>query len=227
MTSETAPAQPSPPPITTILLVRHGENDWVKTNKLAGRTPGVHLNESGRAQSRRLSARLAAWPIVAVYSSPLERCVETAEILAVPHRLAVQLNPDLLEADYGDWQGQEIDALKSQDLWKVIQRTPSFANFPGGESMRHMQSRMVDAMHAIVAAHPSQIVVVCSHADLIKAALAHYLGMHFDQFQRLHVSPASVSIIHFSPSGPHVSRVNDTGELGPPRPPQPESKNHV
>ena len=213
---------------TTILLVRHGENDWVKTKKLAGRTPDIHLNANGRAQARRLSARLAHWPLAAIYSSPLERCQETAAIVAAPHALPVQCRDELLEADYGEWQGQAIEDPTKQDLWKVVQAAPSFAHFPGGEAMRNMQSRMVEALHAIAAAHPDQIVLVCSHADLIRAALAHFLGTHFDLFQRLQISPASTSILYFTPYGPRVNRINDTGELNPPKPepakPDPEPK---
>ena len=215
----------------TILLVRHGENDWVKTKKLAGRTPDIHLNANGRAQARRLSARLAHWPLAAVYSSPLERCQETAAIVAAPHSLSVQYRDDLLEADYGEWQGQAIEDLTKQDLWKVVQAAPSFAHFPGGEAMRNMQSRMVEALHAIAAAHPEQIVLVCSHADLIRAALAHFLGTHFDLFQRLQISPASTSILYFTPYGPRVGRINDTGELNPPKPepakPDPETETNL
>ena len=204
-------------PSTLVLLVRHGENDWVKSNRLAGRTPGVHLNEKGRAQSRRLAARLASWPIAAVYSSPMERCHETAVILARPHGLPVIHRDALLEADYGDWQGQEIDKLLKTDLWKVIQAAPSFARFPGGERMIEMQFRVVEALHDIVDAHPNEVVLVCSHADLIKAALSHFAGAHFDMFQRLHIDPASLSIIKFGRHGPRILRINDTGELPPPQ----------
>lgn len=205
---------------TTLLLVRHGENDWVTSNKLAGRTPGVHLNDTGRAQSRRLAGRLVAWPIAAVYSSPLERCVETAEILAKPHHLPVELVEGLLETDYGEWQGQEIEDLTKRDLWKVIQATPSFARFPGGESMLTMQQRMLVSLREIVDAHPDQTVLVCSHADLIKSAVSHYSGAPFDLFQRIIIGPGSVSIVHFGAYGPHVLRVNDTGELKPSLPPE-------
>ena len=198
---------------TTILLVRHGENDWVKSSKLAGRTPGVHLNDNGRAQARRLSGRLAQWPIAAVYSSPLERCVETAAILAAPHNLPVFHHDGLLETDYGDWQGQEIGGLLETDLWKVIQATPGLARFPGGESLLTMHHRMISTLQGIVSEHPDQTVFVCSHADLIKAAISHYTGAPFDLFQRVVIDPGSLSIIRFGQHGPKVLRVNDTGAL--------------
>ncbi len=204
---------------TTLLLVRHGENDWVKSKKMAGRLPGVHLNEKGRAQSRRLAARLAAWPLAAVYSSPLERCAETAAILARPHGLPVRTDEGLLETDYGDWQGQLYEELKKEALWPIILRTPSQVTFPGGENMLAMQQRVVAALQAIAARHSDQAVLVCSHADPIKAALAHFAGTHFDLFQRLIIQPASVSIVHFGKLGPLILRINDTGALPPPSKP--------
>ncbi len=205
---------------TTILLIRHGENDWVRSRKLAGRIPAVHLNETGRSQARRVAGRLAAWPIAAVYSSPLERCHETAEIVAAPHRLPLQFEEALLESDYGDWQGQAIEDLTKQDLWKVVQSVPSFAHFPGGESLRAMQYRAVEAVHRIAALHPDQNVIICSHADPIRAVLVHCFGAHLDLYQRIEVAPGSVSIVRFGAHGPRVVCVNDTGDLCPPSPPE-------
>ncbi len=205
---------------TTLLIVRHGENDWVRSNKLAGRTPAVYLNETGRGQARRLAARLEFWPIAAVYSSPLERCQETAAILAAPHQLPLLFHEGLLESDYGEWQGQAIEDLTKQDLWKVVQSTPSFVHFPGGESLRAMQHRAVEALHAIAASHPDQNVIVCSHADPIRAMLVYSFGAHLDLYQRLEVAPGSVSIVRFGSHGPRVLRVNDTGDLDPPPPPE-------
>ncbi len=199
--------------MSTILLVRHGENDWVKSNKLAGRTPGVHLNNTGRAQARRMSGLLARWPIAAVYSSPLERCDETAKILAAPHSLPIVYHDGLLETDYGEWQGQDIDTLLKEDLWQVIQATPGLAHFPGGESMLAMQNRMIATVQSIVTEHPDQMVLLCSHADLIKSAISHFTGAPFDLFQRVVIAPASLSIIRFDQHGPKVLRVNDTGAL--------------
>ncbi|MCX7852909.1 MAG: MSMEG_4193 family putative phosphomutase [Anaerolineae bacterium] len=200
----------------TLLLVRHGENDLIKARRLAGRLPGVHLNETGREQARRLAERLAAWPLAAVYSSPLERCYETALIIAEPHGLPVRTHDGLLESDYGEWQGQAVDELVKTDLWKLVQMTPSFVRFPGGETLRAMQQRTVETLHEIAADHPQRPVVVCSHADPIRAALMYFLGASLDLFQRLEIAPASLSIVRFEPFGPRVLRINDTGRLDPP-----------
>lgn len=202
----------------TLLLVRHGENDLIKARRLAGRLPGVHLNETGREQARRLAVRLASWPLAAVYSSPLERCYETATFIATPHGLPVRCHDGLLESDYGEWQGQAVDDLIQTELWKLVQITPSFVRFPGGESLRAMQQRVVEALHEIAAAHPRQPVVVCSHADPIRAAITCFLGAPLDLFHRLEIAPGSVSMVHFGSLGPRVLCVNDTGRLEPPEP---------
>lgn len=198
---------------TTLLLVRHGENDWVKSRKMAGRLPDVHLNATGRAQARRLAARLAHWPLAAVYSSPLERCLETATILARPHHSSVLTHDGVLETDYGTWQGKGYEELKKEALWPVILRTPSQVVFPGGEGMLAMQQRVVAALQEMAQAHPGQAVLVCSHADPIKAALAHFAGTHFDLFQRLVIQPASLNIVRLESLGPVILKINDTGEL--------------
>lgn len=206
----------------TLLLVRHGENDLIKARRLAGRLPGVHLNETGREQARRLAIRLASWPLAAVYSSPLERCYETATIIATPHGLPVCTHDGLLESNYGEWQGQAVDDLIQTELWKLVQITPSFVRFPGGESLRAMQQRVVEALHEIAAAHPRQVVVVCTHADPIRAAITCFLGAPLDLFQRLEIAPGSVSMVRFGPFGPRVHCVNDTGRLEPPSEPPSE-----
>lgn len=206
---------------THLLLVRHGENDFIRARRLAGHTPGVVLNETGQAQARRLAQRLAGWPIAAVYTSPLERCYETAVLLAEPHGLPVIAHDGLLESDYGEWQGRVVDELVETDLWKVVQATPSLIRFPGGGTLRAMQHRSVETLHEIVAAHPDQIVLVCSHADPIRSALFAFLGAPLDLFQRLEIGPGSLSVVRFGRHGPRVLRVNDTGELEPPAPPTP------
>ncbi len=208
---------------TTLLLVRHGENDYVKSKRLAGRTPHVHLNDKGQVQARRQADRLAPWPIAAVYSSPLERCHETALLLAEPHHLPVLHHPGLLETDYGNWQGEAIDELTKTDLWKVVRATPSFVTFPNGETLRSVQQRTVAALHDIASSHPDQNVIVCSHADPIRAALVYYLGAPLDLFQRLEIALGALSIIRFDVLGPRILRLNDTGDLDPPSPPEPSS----
>lgn len=179
----------------TIALVRHATTA-ATGHRLGGWTPGVHLDDAGRDQARATARRFADHPVVAVYSSPLERTRDTAEIIAEVVGLQVQVRRDLGETDYGDWTNRPLDELRNEALWRVIQTTPSRATFPGGESLRGSQARMVEAIETIAAAHdPDDLVIAVGHADPIKAALAHYLGMPLDTFQRIAVSPASVSIL--------------------------------
>jgi probable phosphomutase (TIGR03848 family) len=199
--------------LAQILLIRHGINDMVGEKKLAGWLPGVHLNQEGRAQAEALAERLRDVPISTIYASPLERTVETAEPLARVKNLQVQTREGLGEVRYGDWTGRAIEELAKDELWRVVQTYPSGMRFPGGDSMREMQARIVNELELIAADHPREIVAVVTHADLIKAALAHYLGVHFDLFQRISVDPASVSVIHLTRYGPRVVRVNDNGPL--------------
>jgi probable phosphoglycerate mutase len=202
---------------TTVLLIRHGENEWTEQHKLAGRTPGVHLNPYGRLQAEALGQRLAATELSAIVASPLERTMETAQAIAQHHQLQVETRPGIVEVDYGKWTGQAIKKLAKKKKWPVIQFYPTGAGFPGGETMFEMQARMVRELNALVAAHPGETIAVVGHADLIKAAVAHYLGVHFDLFQRVVISTASITTISFSPMGPRVVTVNDTNH-NPPRP---------
>lgn len=212
-------AQEEHPKPTTLLLVRHALNDWVG-DRLAGWTPDVHLNDKGRAQAEALAQRLAGKPMCAIYSSPLERAVETAQIIADPHNLEVQIREAVGEVRYGQWTGQSLTELAKQDAWRVVQFYPSGARFPDGEGIREMQARAVAELDVLVAAHPAETILVVSHADVIKAALAHYAGLHLDLFQRLVVSPASLSAVAFSSLGPRLVCLNDTAHA-----PQEEAKN--
>jgi probable phosphomutase (TIGR03848 family) len=198
---------------TTVLLIRHGENEWTTSNKLAGRTPNVHLNDYGRQQAESLGKRLAEVKLDAIYASPLERTLETAESIAKHHKLDVQPHEGLLEVDYGEWTGKKIKKLAKDPRWPVIQFYPSGAGFPGGETMYGMQTRFVQEIDQLVAKHPGQTIAVVGHADLIKAAVAHYLGIHFDLFQRIVISTTSITTIMFSPMGPRVVCVNDTNHV--------------
>jgi len=200
--------------MTTLLLIRHATNDYVKSGRLAGWTPGVHLNEEGQAQARALGLRLADAPLRAIYSSPLERTQETAQAIADHHpTLSVITRQDIGEVQYGDWTGLKISELTTRKMWKVIQEYPSRAYFPNGEAMRDAQARMVDAIEAIVQAHPAQMVALVSHADLIKMATAHYMGVHLDNFQRIVISPASITTLELGHSRPFVGSVNDLAHL--------------
>jgi probable phosphomutase (TIGR03848 family) len=211
--------------MTTIILVRHGENEWVKEHKLAGWIAGVHLNEKGHEQAKNTAVRLSHLPIHAIYTSPVTRCVETANYIAQSHNLPLQELPEVGEVRYGDWEGQAIADLRRDPLWQVVQHTPSRMTFPNGESMRGVQSRGVNAIEALAAQYPTQIIVVCSHADVIKMVLAHYLGTHLDLFQRIQIAPGSISAIHLGENGSiQVSCVNDVGPLEPPQPPQPKDE---
>ena len=199
--------------MTQLVLIRHGINDMVGQKKLAGWLPGVHLNDEGRAQAEALSERLRDVPISAIYCSPLERTQETAAPLARVKDLPVQIREGLGEVRYGDWTGKQLEELAKDELWRIVQIYPSGMRFPGGDSMREMQARIVNELELIAADHPREIVAVVTHADLIKAALAHYLGVHFDLFQRIGVSPASVSVVQLTRFGPYVVRINDDGPL--------------
>jgi probable phosphoglycerate mutase len=195
-----------------LLLVRHAVNDWVG-ERLAGWTPGVHLNEEGRAQASDLARRLAEAPLAAVYSSPLERTLETAQALAEPHGLEVQVREGLGEVRYGEWTGRSLEELRKEELWPVVQVYPGGARFPGGESMRESQARIVAEIDGIRDAHPEQTVVMVSHSDPIKMAVAHYAGVPLDLFQRLSVSPASVTAFTFTRFGPRLLCLNHTASL--------------
>ncbi len=212
--------------MTEFLLIRHAVNDWVTTGRLAGWTPGVHLNEDGRGQAAALGERLAQTTLAAVYASPLERTVETAEAITRHHpNLSIQPLEAVGEVRYGNWTGEKLSKLRHEALWQTIQIYPSRAHFPGGEAIRQAQARAVDALETLVVRHPNQRLVVVSHSDMIKLILAHYLGMHVDFYQRIEISPASLSILWLGRDRPTVVRVNDTAHLSglksaPPAPPR-------
>lgn len=204
------PRPPQPP--TRLVLVRHAVTAHTGP-LLSGRMAGVDLSDHGRAQAAATADRLAALPVAAVYASPIERTTQTAESIAARHGLEVRPLPGVIEADYGEWTGGRIAELAKTDEWKVVQVAPSRARFPGGETIREMQARTVAALDDVVAAHPQETVVVVSHADPIKSAIAHYTGMHLDLFQRVHVSPASVTVFDFHQFGVMLLKCNDTGGL--------------
>ncbi len=202
------------PPMTHILLIRHAVNDFVKTGKLAGWTPEVHLNEDGVAQAEALGKRLADAPLQALYSSPLERTMETAEAIRTHHaKLSIVQNTQIGEVRYGDWEGKSIAALQGRKMWHVVQEYPSRAYFPNGETMRGVQTRAVDEIERLAADHPRAMIAVVSHADLIKMVVAHYLGMHLDNFQRIVISPASITALALGYGRPYVGMVNDTAHI--------------
>jgi probable phosphomutase (TIGR03848 family) len=209
--------------VTLLLLIRHGTNDWVH-GRLAGWTPGVHLNEEGRSQAVTLATRLAILPLEAIYTSPLERTVETAQAIAAPRGLALRLIDGLGEVKYGEWQGAELKELYKHELWPGVQFYPSGTRFPNGETLGEAQVRMVATLDTLRAQHPNGIIAVVSHADIIKLAVAYYIGMHVDLFQRLDISPCSLTALAFTRMGPRLLAYNDTGSLEhlKPRPAPPQ-----
>lgn len=205
--------------MTTVLLVRHGRTTANGAGVLAGWTEGVGLDDSGRTQVTSLAARLTGVPLAAVVTSPLQRCLETADLMLAGHDPVERHVDDRLgEVRYGDWTGGELKKLAKDPLWKVVQSHPSAMTFPGdgGEAMSVMATRAVTAVRDWNARLGDDAVyVVVSHGDIIKAVLADALGMHLDQFQRLVVDPASVSVVTYTPLRPFVVRANDVGgDLG-------------
>ena len=199
--------------MTTVLLVRHGLTAMTGP-VLAGRTPGVDLDDRGRAQAAGVAERLAGVALQAIVSSPLERCQQTAQAIADARGAKVETEARLIECGYGDWTGQEINKLAKDPLWKVVQAHPSAVTFPGegGEAMRDAQVRAVDAVRSWnTKLGPDAIWVACSHADIIKSVVADALGMHLDAFQRIVIDPCSVTVISYTALRPFVVRVNDTG----------------
>ena len=206
--------------MATVLLVRHGRSAANSEGVLAGRSPGVLLDEVGRQQSAATAQRIARLPVAAVVSSSLERCRETAQAIVdeLTKPLEPQVDDRFIECGYGDWTGEEIKKLAKQPLWKVVQGHPSAAIFPAGESIRDMQSRALAATREwdakITAEHgASALWVAVSHGDVIKSILADALGTHLDNFQRIVVDPASVSVITYTPLRPFVVRYNEHGDL--------------
>jgi probable phosphomutase (TIGR03848 family) len=200
--------------VATVILLRHGRTTANAGGVLAGWTPGVRLDESGRAQAEAVAARLAPVPLAAVVTSPLERCQETAGAVVDGRALDLQTDDRLGEARYGDWTGRTIKDLVKLPLWKVVQQHPSAAVFPGtdGEGLAQTQARAVAAVREWNAKlGPEAVWVACSHGDVIKAILADALGLHLDQFQRIVVDPASISVVTYTETRPFVLRMNDTG----------------
>lgn len=198
-------------PITTILLVRHGQTPT--TGKvLPGRAKGLSLADEGRQQADIAAQRIGELKRVdAIYSSPLERAKETAAPIARTRGLRTRVNRGLFECDFGEWTGAELKKLMKLPEWQTVQRAPSTFRFPGGESFTEMQTRMVSTLDSLRLEHAGGTIVCVSHADTIKAAVAHALGTHIDLFQRIVISPASITAIAWGPGGPVVLAVNSTG----------------
>ncbi|MDE3089657.1 MAG: DUF3090 family protein [Chloroflexota bacterium] len=199
--------------MTILLLIRHASNDYLKDGRLAGWIPGVHLNAQGQREADALARRLNPIPISAIYSSPLERALDTATAVAACQKLEVHIREELGESRVGEWSGKTVKELEQTEEWKQMLAHPVGFHPPGGESIEEVQKRIVAALDAIVAAHPKEIVAVFSHADPLKAAIAHYLGMDLNNFNRIAISPASVTVFFFNEGGAHLFRLNDSDKL--------------
>ena len=196
--------------VTTIVLVRHATTD-ATGKRLGGWTPDVHLNEAGVAEAEATAQALEHVRLAAVYASPLERAQETAQIIARTQRLRVRTRKAFGEVDLGAWTDLPLGQARRRALWKVIQTTPSRAAFPGGESLRAMQTRAVDAVERLAREHVDEAIAVVSHADPLKAVVAHYLGMPLDTFQRLVIAPASITMLHLQDgTAPRLGCINHT-----------------
>lgn len=205
-------AKKSEPKPTLVLFVRHGQTPTTG-KKLPGRTRGLHLAASGVAQAQRAGERIGRLgTVAAVYASPMERTQETAAPIARACSLRTRTHKGLIEADFGQWTGRNLSALRKLPEWKTVQHYPSGFRFPGGESFSEMQTRMTGAVAELVARHPGETIVAVSHADTIKAAVADATGTPLDLFQRIVVSPCSVSAVMYTSTGPVVLSVNSTGD---------------
>ena len=198
---------------TNIFLMRHGDNDCIG-HTLVGWTPGIHLNEAGRRQAEALANRLAKEPVAAIYSSPLERTMETAGPLAARLGLAIRPCDGLGEIRIGEWTGHKVSELADDPLWQRFNRQRSTTRIPGGESMLEVQLRMVEIFEQIRAGNPEQSVAVFSHGDPIRAILMYYLGTPLDFVHRLEIYPASISRIVLNDWGPMVVSINETAPIG-------------
>jgi probable phosphomutase (TIGR03848 family) len=199
--------------MTQVLLIRHGENDYVKKGRLAGRLPGVHLNEKGRAQAQAVADALCQMmvknPLKAVYSSPLERTMETATPIAQAFGLEVQIRDGLIETDFGEWQDKSVKQLSRTKMWKVVQNNPSMFRFPGGESFSESQHRICQEIQTLAKLHePKEVIACVSHSDPIKLAVAYFLGLPLDMFQRMMISPTSITAINVGETGSFLLTLN-------------------
>jgi broad specificity phosphatase PhoE len=193
-------------------LIRHGEHDWLKRG-IAGRLPGVHLNAEGRAQAAELALRLKATRIDGIFSSPMERAVETADPVAKASELEVRIAPEITELDFGEWNGKTFEELNRDERWAKWNRERTTYRIPGGELMSEVQGRMVGFLTGLHATKRDGTFALFSHGDAIRAALCYWLGMPMDLLPRLHVETASVSILKLDEGGPQIVVVNHRGAL--------------
>ena len=196
--------------MAVFLLIRHGHNDMIG-ERLAGRLPDVHLNQEGVEQAKRLASEFESLPIKAIYASPLERAVETAQPIADAHELPVEILPALMEIDFGEWEGQELNKLKKGRFWKHVQGKPGEFRFPGGESFLEAQERVVQGISILSRKFSDKDIVVCAaHSDVIRLAVTHFLGLPLDNFQRIRILPASVTVLYLQDGQAFFGPINYT-----------------
>jgi probable phosphomutase (TIGR03848 family) len=198
--------------LTLLYLVRHGVTDHTG-HRLSGWMEDVHLSEKGREQADAVAVMLAGIRFKAVYSSPIDRTVETARPIAARHDLGVRVRRNLGEVDYGTWTNRSFRSLARTKLWTTVQRYPSGARFPHGETLREVQTRAVTEMEKLVAQHPKQAICCVSHADVIRLVVAHFMGIHIDLFQRIVIGPASVSVVRLDEDGPRILSLNTSSSM--------------
>lgn len=198
--------------MTTILLIRHGETDAVG-KIMAGWTPGWHLNAAGQEQGKRLTQRLARLPIRAIYSSPLERAIETAAPIAACHGLSPRIVDDMGELRLGAWEGLSFAQLERQVLWRRFHTSRGSVRAPGGEMVIEAQVRMVRQLEEIAGQHEGETVAVISHGDPLRSVIAHVLGISLDLMLRFEISPASVSVLEWGAGGTRMLCLNETGDI--------------
>jgi probable phosphoglycerate mutase len=194
--------------VTTFFLIRHGENDFVG-KKIAGRSPGVHLNAEGKKQAEQLAEKLSRESIQKIFSSPLERTMETARPLSDKTGLKIETSPALIEIDFGDWTGLEFDQLEKTPNWREWNLFRSTTRIPNGEMMTEVEARMVAELQRIRVENRSARIAIFSHGDPIRAALMHFLGMPLDFVHRLEISPASISVLTLDDFGAQICRLNE------------------
>lgn len=210
--------------MTTILLIRHGETDYNRNGKMAGRMPGVPLNDKGRVQAAAVAVALAKAPIKHIYASPIERAQETASYLAKLLNMEILISEGINETDIGDWTGKSVKECSKLKLWDTVVNHPEDLTFPGGESFAYIQERASAEVKAIAERHPDELVACFTHADIIRLVAAHYLNMPLNSFQRLGSDNCSITVIHFGKEGRiAVPQINLVAGFSWPAPP-PEAK---
>ena len=199
-----------------LVLIRHAHSQSNASGVLSGRLPNIHLSEKGIKQSQQLSERLGNFAVAQLRVSPMERCFETISpwlnevVLKNSPDFEPIIDPSLNEVDYGDWSGKKLITLARKKEWRTVQESPSRMYFPGGEGIAQMQSRAMSVVHELAKLPDSKTAVIVSHGDVIKSIVASALGTHLDEFQRIIIDPASVSVLDYSGIKPRVLLLNDT-----------------